>query len=440
MNPARSPLLTDLYELTMLQTYYERGMTSEAVFELFFRDSHPERPFFIAAGVETLVDWLETLHFTDEELAWVRNSGRLSAGLADRLRDFHFTGSVDAIPEGTLCLPEEPLVRIRAPLPEAQLIESRLINIVHFQTLIATKAARCRLAAGNRGLVDFGLRRAHGGEAGLWAARACYLAGFDATATVLAAPVYGIPLTGTMAHSFVLAHEDESEAFENFARSHPDNTVLLIDTYEVARGAERAIAVMRRLAEEGIPFHGIRIDSGNLAAHAKSVRRMLDDAGFRDTRILVSGGLDESAIDALVRGNAPIAGFGVGSQVNTSSDRAFLNCAYKLHQYAGRDRAKRSEGKADLPGVKQVYRRYLECGRLGGDTLALEGETVEGQPLLEPFMRNGKRLRGSDLEAARIRCRQNLDALPGEWRRFLRETPCTMTRSEGLARLAGRNL
>lgn len=439
MDPSRSPLLTDLYELTMLQTYYERGMTSEAVFEFFIRDSRPERPFFIAAGVETLVDWLAGLRFTEEELAWVRECGRLSAGLADHLRDFRFTGSVDAMAEGTLCLAEEPLVRVRAPLPEAQLIESRLINILHFQTLIATKAARCRLAAGDRGLVDFGLRRAHGGEAGLWAARSCYLAGFNATATVLAAPAYGIPVTGTMAHSFILSHEDESTAFEHFARSHPDDTVLLIDTYDVERGARRAVSVMQRLGGEGIRFHGVRIDSGDLAAHAKSVRHILDEAGFRDTRILVSGGLDETAIDTLVRGNAPIAGFGVGSQVNTSSDQAFLNCAYKLHQYAGEDRAKHSEGKADLPGVKQVYRRYHENGQLAGDVLALEGESIDGTPLLEPFMAAGKRLRGTNLTAARKQCRQNLDALSGEWRRFPQESPWAMTQSDGLTRLAKRN-
>jgi nicotinate phosphoribosyltransferase len=436
MHPARSPLLTDLYELTMLQTYYEQGMDGEAVFELFFRASHSQRPFFIAAGVDTLVDWLENLQFSEAELDWIRHSGKLSAALADRLRGFRFTGSVDALPEGTLCLPEEPVVRIRAPLPEAQLIESRLMNIVHFQTLIASKAARCRIAAADRGLVDFGLRRAHGAEAALWAARSCYLAGFDATATVLAAPLYGIPITGTMAHSFVLAHGDETLAFERFARSHPDNTVLLIDTYDVERGARRAVEVMTRLRHDGIPFHGVRIDSGDLAAHSRRVRRILDDAGFRDTRILVSGGLEETAIDGLVRSGAPVSGFGVGSQVDTSSDQAFLNCAYKLHRYDGRDCGKRSEGKADLPGVKQIYRRFHPDGTLAGDVLALEQEILDGTPLLEPFMRAGKRLRQTDLAGARERCRRNLETMPGAWRRFLREPPCGLEQSEGVRRLA----
>jgi nicotinate phosphoribosyltransferase len=310
------------------------------------------------------------------------------------------------------------------------------MNIVHFQTLIASKAARCRIAAADRGLVDFGLRRAHGAEAALWAARSCYLAGFDATATVLAAPLYGIPVTGTMAHSFVLAHGDEALAFERFARSHPDNTVLLIDTYDVERGARRAVEVMTRLRHDGIPFHGVRIDSGDLAAHSRRVRRILDDAGFQNTRILVSGGLEETAINELVRSGAPISGFGVGSQVDTSSDQAFLNCAYKLHRYGGRDCGKRSEGKADLPGVKQVYRRFHPDGTLAGDVLALEDEMLDGTPLLEPFMRAGKRLRQTDLAGARERCRRNLEAMPGAARRFLQEPPCGLEHSEGVKRLA----
>lgn len=414
MELERSPLLTDLYELTMLQTYYEHGMEQQAVFELFLRHS-AHRPHFLVAGIEQALDWLEQLRFSDAEIGWLDDSGLFRSAFLERLREFRFTGEVRALPEGTICFAEEPMVQVIAPLPEAQLIESRLMNIIHFQTLIATKAARCVHAADGRRVVDFGLRRAHGGEAGLWAARACYLAGFGATATALAGARYGIPVTGTMAHSFILAHNDEATAFERFARSHPDNVILLIDTFDVAEGARKAVRLGQRLQSEGIPLRGVRIDSGDLTANAREVRAILDAGGLPDTLVLVSGGLDEHRIAAIVADGAPVDGFGVGSKVNTSADEPFFDSAYKLHQLDGGARAKHSEGKTDLPGLKQIYRQYETSGRFQRDVVGLAEEGCEGTPLLTTVMHGGQRRDGPSpetLEQARERARRERATLP----------------------------
>lgn len=414
MNLERTPLLTDLYELTMLQTYYEHGMEEEAVFELFMRRS-PHRGFFLAAGLEQALDWLAQLRFKDHELDWMRQTGLFSADFIQRMADFRFTGEVMALPEGSVFFAEEPLMQIIAPLPEAQLIESRLMNILHYQTLIASKAARCVIAADKTPVIDFGMRRAHGGEAGTWAARACYLAGFSATATCLASARYDIPPTGTMAHAFILAHESEMQAFERFARSHPNNVVLLIDTYDVERGAKRVVELAKRLQPENIKIHGVRIDSGDLAANARLTRSILDAGGLTDTRIIVSGGLDEYRIETLLASGAPIDGVGVGSNVDTSADTPFLDSAYKLHYFRNKPRGKHARGKTDLPGRKQVFRRYQPDGSLAGDTIGLYDETVEGAPLLELVMKNGQGLAPSSaptLAAARERCQRNLASLP----------------------------
>jgi nicotinate phosphoribosyltransferase len=375
----------------------------------------PHRGFFVAAGLAPALDWLEQLSFGDAELEWMRRSGLFSGDFIDSMADFEFTGNVNALPEGTVFFPEEPLVQIIAPLPQAQLIESRLMNILHYHTLIATKAARCVQVADGTPVIDFGLRRAHGGEAGLWAARACHLAGFAATATCLGSARYGIPPTGTMAHAFILAHDREVEAFEHFARSHPDNVVLLIDTYDVRRGAERVVEVARRLAADRIPIHGVRIDSGELASNARMVRGILDAGGLHDTRILVSGGLDEYQLETLLKEGAPIDGVGVGSNVNTSADLPFLDSAYKLHDFRGMARGKRALGKTDLPGRKQVFRRFDDHGVMCEDTLGLMGEDVPGEALLEAVMVSGARVAGRDgsLAGARHHCSTQLDALPG---------------------------
>src|SRR5437773_9000572 len=288
MNQSSSALLTDLYQLTMLQGYLEQRMEETAVFEVFVRKLPPRRGFLVAAGLEPALSYLETLRFTPSELDWIAKSGRCSTALVAFLEQFRFTGDVHAMPEGTVFFPDEPIVRVTAPLPQAQLVESRLINLLHFQTLIASKAVRAVLAAPGKELVDFGLRRAHGAEAGLLAARASYLAGFSGTATVQAAMRFSIPLYGTMAHSFVLAHEDEVAAFEHFASAQPGNVVLLLDTYDTEAAARKVVTLAPRLKKKGITIKGVRLDSGDLADHARKVRRILDDGGAPDVQIVAS--------------------------------------------------------------------------------------------------------------------------------------------------------
>lgn len=410
-----SPLLTDLYELSMLEAYAADGMDDIAVFELFFRKLPPQRGFLMAAGLEQAVGFLETVHFSADELDWLRASGRFAPAFIDSLADFRFTGDVDAIPEGTVFFPDEPVLRVTAPLPQAQLVETRLLNIIHFQTVIASKAARMVLAAHGRQLVDFGLRRAHGAEAGLLAARASYLAGFDGTATVLAGRDFGIPIMGTMAHAFVQAYDDETTAFTRFAHTRPAGLTLLIDTYDTERGAAMVASLAPRLAAEGITIGAVRLDSGDLSQHARAVRAILDKAGYHSIHIFASGGLDEYNIRQLV--DAPIDGFGVGTSLTTSSDAPALDCAYKLQEYAGRPRRKRSEGKATWPGRKQVYRRYHPDGVIAGDVVALLDETIKGEALLRPAMRGGRRIAGPpDLAATRAHARRSLERLPDQLR------------------------
>jgi nicotinate phosphoribosyltransferase len=387
-----SVLLTDLYELTMLQGYFRQRMNGPAVFELFVRKLPPHRNFLLAAGLPQALDYLAGLRFADDELAWLAASRRFTPEFVDSLADLRFTGDVDALPEGTVFFADEPILRISAPLREAQLVESRVMNLIHYETLVASKAARSVLAAPGRILVDFGLRRAHGGEAALLSARACYLAGFAGTATVEAGRAFGIPLFGTMAHSYVQAHADEASAFESFARAQPDNAVLLIDTYDTERAAHKVVELAARLAPAGIAIKGVRIDSGDLGQNARRVRAILDAAGLTGITILASGNLDEYRLRELVGERAPIDGFGVGTRMNTSADAPYLDCAYKLVEYDGRARRKRSEGKATWPGCKQVFRRYAPNGSISGDVLTLAAETLPGTPLLAPYMRAGRLL------------------------------------------------
>ena len=413
MTQDASPLLTDLYQLNMVQAYLDRGETKTAVFEFFMRSLPARRRFFLAAGLEQVLEFLETLRFSAEELDWLASTGRFGPQLIDHLASLRFTGDVHAMPEGTICFPNEPMLRVTAPLPQGQLIESRVINILHFQTLIASKAARVMLAAGKRPVVDFGFRRAHGAEAGLMAARASYIAGFAGTATVLADKRFGIPTFGTMAHSFIETHDDEVAAFENFARSRPNNVTLLIDTYDTEAAARKVVALAPRLKRDGITIRAVRLDSGDLVALAKSVRRILDAGGCSDITIFASGGLDEDAIDAMLRADAPIDGFGVGTSLITSSDVPALDCAYKLQEYAGVPRRKRSFGKATWPGRKQVWRSYGADGRMAGDVIGLEDDTQAGEPLLRLVMQGGRRVEPpAALADIRARAAREIARLP----------------------------
>ena len=418
MDIRSSVLLTDFYQLTMLQGYLERGMEDTAVFECFVRTMPPQRGFFMAAGLAQLLEFLENVRFTPAELEWVANSGRFSRSFVDYLERFRFVGDLHAMPEGTIFFVNEPIVRVTAPLPQAQLIETRLVNLLHYQTLIASKAARCVLAAAGKSVIDFGLRRSHGAEAGLLAARAGYLAGFAGSATVLAAPFFEVPVFGTMGHSFVQAHHAELQAFEHFAEAQPDNVVLLLDTYDTQKAAQTVVTLAPRLRERGMRIKGVRLDSGDLVEQARQVRRILDDGGLRDVQITVSGNLDEDAIQRIVKAQAPVDLFAVGTRLATSTDVPYLDCVYKLQEYSGRPSRKKSEGKETWPGVKQVYRHYDQRGRIDYDVVTTAADTQDGKPLLRPVMESGKRSETSPaLNHIREHATAELATLPDGMRR-----------------------
>jgi nicotinate phosphoribosyltransferase len=418
-DPTTTLLLTDLYQLNMMKAYLDHEQTRTAVFEFFVRKLPPRRGFLIAAGLEQALDFLENFRFSAEEIDWLAATGRFGRDLLDHLANFRFTGEVHAMPEGMVFFANEPILRVTAPLPEAQLAETRLINILHFQSLIASKAARMILAAPGKLLVDFGLRRAHGAEAGLLAARASYLVGFAGTATMLAEKLYGIPTFGTMAHSFIQAHDHESQAFEEFAKSRPQNLTILIDTYDTEAAAKKVVALAPRLQAGGIKVRAVRLDSGNLITLSKSVRRILDNGGLKDVTILASGGLDEDNIEEMLRAGAPIDAFGIGTSLTTSSDVPALDCAYKLQEYAGLPRRKHSSGKATWPGRKQVWRRYGSNGRMADDIISVETDRQPGQPLIEKVMQCGQRIRPSPaLTEIRDRAARSLERLPESLRRL----------------------
>lgn len=415
MNVGASALLTDLYQLTMAHAYFKLGMRDTAVFELFVRRLPPTRRFLLAAGLEQVVEYLETLRFIGTDLEFLASLKIFPAEFLDYLAGVRFTGSVHAMPEGTPFFANEPILRVTAPILEAQLLESRILNLAHFQTLIASKAARCVLAARNRRLVDFGMRRAHGAEAAVLGARAAFLAGFDATATVEAGRLFGIPLSGTMAHSFIEAHDTEADAFRNFVAARGRRTAVLIDTYDTERAAQRVIALCHELEATHAAgrVEGVRIDSGDLRAQAAAVRRILDAHGCEDVQIILSGSLDEYRIEALLGAGTPVDAFGVGTHVAVSADAPALDMAYKLEEYAGRARRKRSAGKQTWPGRKQVFRERNAHGEMTGDCIALADEVMPGEPLLRELMRHGQRvLESPELSATRKYCRGRIAELP----------------------------
>ncbi|HXF97135.1 MAG TPA: nicotinate phosphoribosyltransferase [Gaiellaceae bacterium] len=429
-SPRESGLLVDLYELTMGASYLAEGMAErEATFSLFFRTLPPGWGYALAAGLEDALRYLEELRFSEDDLAYLEETGRFAAPFLERLRSFRFRGQVRAVPEGTAVFPDEPLLEVTGPLLEAQIAETMVLNHVHLQTLIASKAARCVDAAGGRTLVDFSLRRTHGGEAGLKVARASFLAGFHATSNVLAGRLYGIPVAGTMAHSYVESFGDELEAFRAFARAYPDAAILLVDTYDTLEGTRRAVAVARELARDGHRLRGVRLDSGDLAALSRKARAILDEAGFADAIVFASGGIDEREIARLLSAGAPIGGFGVGTRMGVSADAPYLDMVYKLVELDGRPVLKLSQGKATLPGRKQVW-------RVPGayDLLGLAEGAEDGEPLLREVMRDGRATWSEPLPAIRERARREREALPERARR-LEADPCEVRVSPALARL-----
>jgi nicotinate phosphoribosyltransferase len=404
-------LLTDLYQFTMLEAYLEEGLAEDAAFTLFVRRLPPRRNFLIACGLDAVLSYLENLRFNESALECLRSLGRFSDRSLGYLREFRFTGSVTAVPEGTPVFAEEPLLEVVAPLPQAQLVETCVMNQIHVQTMAASKSVRLTAAAQGRALVDFGLRRDHGADAGLKVARAAYVAGVQSTSNVLAGCLYGIPVAGTMGHSYIQAHPDQLSAFEAFARTYPRST-LLVDTYDTLDGVRDVI----RLAQELGPafqINGIRLDSGDLISLSRQARQMLDEAGLRGVEIFASGGLDEDRLEELVRAGAPITGFGVGSAIDGSDDSPHLDLAYKLVWYAGEGRIKLSPGKELLPGRKQVFRIERD-GLAERDILAERGESQPGRPLLVDVMRDGVRIssEATELRKARRRAQEEVSRLP----------------------------
>jgi nicotinate phosphoribosyltransferase len=412
----RSGLLVDLYELTMGESYVREGIAErEATFSLFFRSLPPGWGYGLAAGLECALRYLEELRFDADDVAYLRETGLFGETFLERLRAFRFSGTVRAVPEGTAVFPDEPLLELTAPLVEAQIVETMILNEIHLQTLIASKAARSVEVAGGRLLVDFSLRRTHGGEAGLAVARASHIAGFDATSNVLAGRLHGVPIAGTMAHSYVESFDSELEAFRAFARSYPDRAILLVDTYDTLEGARRSVVVARELAAGGHRLAGVRLDSGDLVELSRGARAILDEAGHEDAMVFVSGALDEVEIERLLEAGAPIGGFGVGSKMGVSADAPFLDMAYKLVSLQGRPVLKLSEGRATLPGRKQVWRVHRN-GIAVHDVLGLEAGGRDGEPLLREVMRDGRAVAAEPLAEIRTRARSEREALPPEVR------------------------
>lgn len=407
------PLFTDLYELTMAAGYHRNGIFEPATFSLFIRDHHRQRAFYLAAGLEDVLQELADFRFSPEEIDYLRETGLFQTDFIDYIRQLHFSGDVYAMPEGTVFFPEEPLVEIDAPIVEAQLLETYLLNTIGFQTLIASKAARCVQAARGKALIDFSLRRTQGQDAGLKVARSSYMAGFAGTSNVLAGKLYKIPISGTMAHSFVTAFDTELAAFEAYADAFPDSCVLLIDTYDTLQGARHAVTVGRRLAQKGHLLKGVRLDSGDMVALSREVRRILDAGGLPDVKIFASSGFDEFSITRALEKGACIDAFGVGTKMGVSADAPYLDIVYKMVHFNGRGVRKLSPGKATRAGRKQVYRRLDGRERYLEDTVALREERLHGmQPLLEKVMQSGQILQPiASLDNLRRRAASNLDAL-----------------------------
>jgi len=387
----RLALLTDLYQLTMAACYFDQGMNEEATFSLFIRKYPKNRGYFVAAGLSEALDFLASLRFTAEDLAYLDGTGLFSSRFLDFLQDLRFTGEVFALPEGSIFFKDEPLLEVSAPIIEAQLVETFIINAVSLQTLIASKAARSIHTAQGRPVVDFSLRRTHGSDAGLKVARASYLVGFTGTSNVLAGKLYDIPIFGTMAHSYITSFSEEIEAFRIFAQNFPKITTLLIDTYDNVAGARKAALVAKEMAARGERLRSVRLDSGDIAAISQEVRQVLNEEGLNDVCILASGGFDEFKMAEVLAAGGLIDSFAVGTKMGVAADAPYFDIAYKMVKYAGRPIMKLSTGKVTLVDKKQVWRSFDDAGRMRQDTIALREESFPDRtPLLQPVMQEGR--------------------------------------------------
>ena len=376
----------------MGQAYWQSGQTAEATFSLFIRSYPEERAYWVFAGLQDALEYIEEFHFTEYDLDALRGLERFDPGFLDYVVDLRFTGSARAMPEGSIFFANEPVLEVTAPIIEAQLLETYLINQINLQTILATKASRVVHAARGRTVVDFAARRTHGTEAADRLARASYIAGYSGTSNVAAGIRYGIPTFGTMAHSFIMTFESEVEAFRAYAASFSDTSTFLVDTYDTLEGVKAAIDVGKEMKERGQALRAIRLDSGDFLDLSKRSRELLDDAGLPEVEIFASGGLDEFEVDTLVRAGAPIDGFGVGTKAGVSADAPWTDCAYKLVEYDGSPVLKLSSGKATLPGRKQVHRHRDNKGRYLRDTIALADDPPpdDSEPLLQEVLRNGR--------------------------------------------------
>ena len=406
-------LFTDLYELTMSQAFFRQGMSGTATFSLFTRTYPPNRAFFVSAGLEDVLDYLANLNYSGRAIDYLRATGIFSDDFLEYLRGVRFTGSVRAIPEGRLYFTDEPAVEITAPLIEAQLAETFIINQVNLQSMLATKAARCVWAAQGKGIADFASRRTQGTDAALKMARASYLAGFSSTSNVLAASLYGMPPAGTMAHSFISSFSSELDAFRAYVVSFPDRTILLLDTYDTISGTWNAVQVAKEMETNGKRLMAVRLDSGDFDGLSRQVRKILDDAGLGYVKILASGGLDEYELEILVNEGAPIDLFGVGTKAGVSADAPWSDMAYKLVCFDDRPVMKLSTDKVSLPGAKQVYRIKGADGMFAKDIIALHDEELPGGlPLLEEVMKGGERTGPqATLDEARSRFKNDFSLL-----------------------------
>ena len=427
-----SPLFTDLYELTMMNGYLKAGKTEWAAFELFVRKLPKNRNYLVFAGLNDVVELLQDYRFSESDIDYLYSLKLFSDDFLDFLKSFRFTGNLYAVKEGEIFFQNEPVLRVEAPIYEAQLFETAIMNQVHISSLIATKAARVFSVARGKKLADFSLRRTHGFDAGMKVARSSYLAGFDATSNVLAGKTYGIPVVGTVAHSFIMAFESEEEAFRAYLKAFPNHGVLLVDTYDTVEGVKKAIEAAK---EVGVPLKAVRLDSGNVVELSKIARKLLDEAGFKETKIIVSGGLDEYRIKEILEKGAPVDAFGVGTKLGTSADSPYIDFVYKLVEFNGKPVMKTSSGKKMYPGKKQVFRNGDH------DVVGVFGEKLPGEPLLEKVMEKGQLIKElPTLKESREYFLERFSKLPNEIKRIDRKVEYPVRISEKLKELYRKTL
>jgi len=411
-------LLTDLYEITMAASYFREGKKGEATFSLYIRDCPPTRAYFVAAGLESFLDILENFRFSSDAIDYLRSLGKFSEDFLTYLKNLRFSGTVRALPEGTIFFPYEPIIEITAPIIESQILESLVMNIFHIETLIASKAARCVEVAQGRGLVDFSLRRTHGADAAVKVARSSYLVGFLGTSNLLAGKLYDIPVFGTMAHSYIMSFEHELDAFFAYARTFPESTVLLLDTYDTIKAAYKAVEVAGWLKERGFKLRGVRLDSGDLVELSHRVKDIFRANGLDDVAIMASGSLDEYRLHELITSGAYIDVVGIGTKMGVSADAPYLDFAYKLVEYEGKPVLKLSPGKRSWVSPKQVFRYYTSDGMMSHDVLTVAwDQSQKGEPLLVEVVKDGRIVRKPEgVKVARERFQDQYRRLPREVR------------------------